>query len=100
MPVICVNGVEREMTPKEVVEYQEWVSALPAPPKRTIPKSVVSARLIAAGLIAPAMAALQSDPVAFARWISADKPVVDCDDPLALQLLKAIGANPDEILAP
>jgi len=71
----------------------------PHPPKRTVLKSVIVARLIAAGLVAAARAALEADAAAWGRWVASDRPAVNCDDPDALALLAAIGADPDAIMA-
>lgn len=69
-------------------------------PKRTIAKSVIVSRLIAANKIADAKRALDANPAAFARWFASDRPAINHDDPDAIALLKAIGADPTEILAP
>lgn len=71
----------------------------PHPPKRTVPKSVVVSRLIAAGMIVAAKAALEADPAAWARWVAPDRPVINHDDPDALALFAAIGADPEAIMA-
>lgn len=68
--------------------------------RRKVLKSVVVARLISAGKIGAAKAALESSPAAFARWFASDRPAVYFDDPDALALLSAIGADPDQIMAP
>ena len=52
----------------------------PEPGRRLLPKSTVTARLIAADLQGVAHTALMSDPVAFARWYSPDWPNVYADD--------------------
>lgn len=70
------------------------------PPKRLIPKSVIVSRLIAADRIADAKAALDANPAAFARWFASDRPAINHDDEDAIKLLRAIGADPDVILAP
>lgn len=69
-------------------------------PVRTIPKRIVIERLIAAGKIDAAYAALQSDPAAFAKWFAPGYEHVKVDDPAALALLAAIGADADAIMAP
>lgn len=70
----------------------------PIPPPQ-IAKSVVTARLIAAGKIDAAVAAILSNPSAFARWVAPDKPVINADDPEAIAMISAIGADPVTILA-
>lgn len=66
---------------------------------RKVAKSLITQRLIDAGMIAAAMSALQSDSAAYARWIAADQPAVNSDDAATLELLAAIGADPAVILA-
>lgn len=68
--------------------------------RRKVPKSVVTARLIAADKMAAAMQVLMADPDSFARWIAADQPAVYADDPAALALLEAIEADATAIMAP
>lgn len=63
-------------------------------------KSTVQARLIDAGKMEAAYAALTGNPVYFARWFAPDHPRVYCDDPDALVLLAAIGADAEVIMAP
>lgn len=72
----------------------------PHPPKRTVPKSMIIARLIAAGKIGDARAALDADAATYARWWAPDRPAINHDDPDALALLAAIGADPETIMAP
>lgn len=72
----------------------------PHPPKRTVPKSVIVSRLIEAGKIGAAYKALNSNPEYWARWVASDRPAINYDDPDALALLMAIGADPDVILGP
>lgn len=71
-----------------------------APPRQTVLKSIVQARIIAAGKMPDAYAALTSNPVYFARWFAPDRPEVYCDDPDAVGLVKALGLDPTVILAP
>lgn len=68
--------------------------------RRKVPKSLVVQRLTEAGKIGLAKAALESDPAAFARWFAPGHTYVFADDPDALALLAAIGANADSIMAP
>jgi hypothetical protein len=72
----------------------------PAPPRRMIRKSLVQQRLIDAGLMDDAYAALMAHPASFARWFAPDHPRVYADDVDAIALLAAIGANAEVILAP
>ncbi|RWM92872.1 MAG: hypothetical protein EOR84_18745 [Mesorhizobium sp.] len=62
------------------------------PPRQTVLKSLVQARIIEA--------ALTQNPVYFARWFAPDRPEVYCDDPDAILLVTALGLDPDAILAP
>lgn len=63
-----------------------------------LPKLVVVDRLIARGSLMAALAALNSDPVAKARWDAAVS--IARDDPAVMSLLQAIGEDPAVILAP
>jgi len=69
------------------------------PPRRMVRKSVVQARLIEAGKMDAAYVALTANPVYFARWFAPDRPEVFADDPDALLLLAAIGADAETIMA-
>lgn len=91
------NGRVVEMTEEEEAEFVSS-RAIPAPVRR-IPKSVITQRVIAAGKINEAFAALQSDPSAFARWFSPDAPDVASDNAEAIAFLQAIGCDPNVILA-
>lgn len=75
-----------------------WTSAPAVTP--TVLKSTVQARIIAAGKMDQAYAALITDKTKFARWFAPDRPVVNCDDPDAVALLTSIGLDPAVILAP
>jgi hypothetical protein len=68
--------------------------------RRMVRKSVVQARLIEAGKMNAAYAALTSNSAHYARWFAPDHPEVYADDPDAIALLQAIGADPEAILAP
>lgn len=73
----------------------------PAPaPRAMVLKSVVQARIIEAGKMQDAYAALTQNPIYFARWFAPDRPEVYCDDPDAILLVTALGLDPDAILAP
>ncbi|MDF2994685.1 MAG: hypothetical protein K0R27_322 [Xanthobacteraceae bacterium] len=69
------------------------------PPRRRLPKSLVQDRLIAAGKLDAAYAALTAHPASFARWFAPDHPEVYADDPDALELLAAIGADAAQVMA-
>lgn len=71
----------------------------PHPPKRMVLKSLIGARLIATGKIDAAKAALEANPAAWARWVAPDQPAIHHDDPDALALLAAIGADAPAIMA-
>jgi hypothetical protein len=68
--------------------------------RRRVLKSTVQQRLIDAGLMGKAYVALTANPVYFARWFAPDHPTVYADDPDALTLLDAIGADAAVIMAP
>lgn len=68
-------------------------------PRRLVPKGLIVERLIAAGKIEAARAALTTLSVADQeRWNA--KPAVYADDERARALLRAIDADPAVILAP
>jgi hypothetical protein len=71
----------------------------PAAPLRTVRKSVIVARLIAANKITAAVQAIMAKPDLFARWTAADRPEVRADDADTIAFLQAIGADPAAILA-
>jgi len=75
-------------------------AAVPPPPRRLIRKTLVKQRLIDLGLMDAAFGVLVSQPVCFARWFDMDYPEVYADDPDALALLEAIGADPAQVMAP
>ncbi|TIW49863.1 MAG: hypothetical protein E5V71_00485 [Mesorhizobium sp.] len=60
----------------------------------------MQARIIDAGKMSDAYAALTRNLVYFARWFAPDRPEVYCHDPDAVSLLQALGLDPDAILAP
>ncbi|MBX3583814.1 MAG: hypothetical protein KF810_18150 [Rhizobiaceae bacterium] len=68
--------------------------------RRKVRKSVVQARLIDAGKMDAAYAALTSNPTSFARWFAPDHPEVYADDQGAVALLGSIGADVGAIMAP
>lgn len=96
------NWIEEDgiTTLAEGVTFAEIYDRRAEVPKRTVLKSVIVSRLIAADKIADAKAVLDRNPSAFARWFASDRPAINHDDPDALALLRAIGADADVILAP
>lgn len=72
---------------------------VPVPVRRSLRKSLVQQRLIDAGKMDAAYAALTSNPTYFARWFAPDRPEVYADDTDALLLLSAIGADAGVIMA-
>lgn len=78
--------------------------AEPAPPdepvRRLVYKSVIIERLFKAGKLVAAKQALDSDVYNRERWYAPDRPGVYADDPDTLELLQAIGADAETILAP
>ena len=93
-----VDGKRVLMTPAEEAEFNA-TRAVDAGGPRQVPKSVVIQRLIDAGKINAAYAALAANPAAFARWFSPDLSTINSDNLEAIALLQAIGADPDVILA-
>jgi hypothetical protein len=106
-----LGGFDGAEPPSGAIEVQEapqdarqvWAdgawSAAPAV-RQLVLKSVVQARIIAAGKMGEAYAALTSNPVYFARWFAPDRPEVYCDDPDAAGLVQGLGLDPAVILAP
>ena len=95
-----LGGEQVAMSAEEEAAIRaEWEANAPQPVRRMIPKGIIVERLIAAGKIDAARAALAQISVADQeRWNA--KPAVYADDPRALALLRAIGADPAVILAP
>lgn len=92
-------GVTRIASESELDEVLAAYGLLGPTARRKVLKSVVQARLIEAGLMDAAKLALDSNSAFFARWFAPDRPEVYADDPDALMLLRAIGADPKEIMA-
>lgn len=90
-------GLAEELVASDTPELVAFLN--PPPPTRTVLKSVIISRLIDAGKIEAARAALDQDAAAYARWWAPDRPAINYDDPDALALLQAIGADPQVILA-
>ena len=87
--------------------YEAWLAAgntpdpyvAPPAPRCLVPKTAIVDRLQAAGKLAAARAALDAaDLYTRERWNTRD--AIFADDPTAIALLTAIGADPDAILAP
>ena len=73
---------------------------LPTPdpaPRRLIKKSVVQERVNAIGKLGTVLAALNSEPLYFARWFAPDWPNVYADDEGLLAVLTAVGCTEGEI---
>jgi hypothetical protein len=86
-------------TDQQVADALAAIDAQP-PPRRLVAKSLIISRLIEAGKIEAARAALEANASAYARWWAPDKPAIYADDPEAIALLQSIGADPAAILAP
>lgn len=93
-------GVTRIASESELDEVLAAYGLLGPTARRKVRKSVVQARLIDAGLMDAAKLALDSNSAYFARWFAPDHPEVYADDPDAIALLQAIGADPKSIMAP
>lgn len=89
-----VNGELLDMTPEEEAAF---IASRGEPERRKLPKSTVTGRLIAMGLAATVKAALDADPVAWARWVSPDWPEVYADDEGLISFLAAIGLTEQQI---
>lgn len=92
-------GITRIASESELDEVLAAYGFLGPTARRKVRKSIVQARLIEAGKMDAAYAALTQMPAEFARWFAPDRPEVYADDPAALMLLQAIGADPKEIMA-
>lgn len=88
--VALVDGV-----PTELLMLEES----PPPPRRMIPKSLVTQRVIDAGKIDQAMAMLQMDWAKFARWVAPDQPAVYFDDPDTVAMVEALELDSEVIMA-
>jgi len=104
---VAVGAASYQLQPDGTIAQVYATQAAPAAAPATIPKSVVVGRIIAAGnnaqgtaYIEVAKQALFANAAAFARWIAADHPVVNADDPDVIAMVKGIGLDPTVILAP
>lgn len=91
-----LNMTDEERTELGIVVLPE---PEPEPVRRLIAKSVVQERMHAAGKLSAVLAALQSQPIFFARWFAPDWPNVYFDDEGLLTVLAAIGCTEAEIAA-
>lgn len=91
-----VEMEDAEFLPRKAAQLKADHDALP----RLVPKSLIIKRLHEAGKLAAASAALNANLYLRERWYAPDRPAVYADDPEALALLAAIGADPAVILAP
>jgi hypothetical protein len=91
----------------ELTVPNQWLGAVrnadpdraPPPPPRTVPKSLVMARLTDAGKIHDAFTALMDDPALFVKWFSPDIQVVNSNDQDTIAFLNSLNVDPDAILA-
>lgn len=103
LPADVCEVVESHWTPELIAAWLAIRAAesteVPAVVRRMVPKSLVQSRLIAAGLMDDAHAALMASPVLFARWFAPDQPNVYADDPDAVAFLVALGADVEAVMA-
>lgn len=96
--------MNEDRVPTRIASHADLVDVLRragVPPYHRVPTYTIVTRLQAAGLVEIAMAALQSDAVAYARFFTADsRGGIDADAADVRAFLSAIGADPDAILAP
>lgn len=97
---VLKGGVVREMTPEETAQREADIAAAPDKlPRRYVPKYTILRRLQDADKLAAAFAAFdQLDRGRRELWHAAQD--IWSEDPDTLALLRAIGADPDVILAP
>lgn len=77
-----------------------WILEDEPPTRRMVAKSMVTQRVIDAGLIDQAMALLQMDWAKFARWVAPDQPAVYFDDADTVLMVETLGLDPGVIMAP
>lgn len=96
---IAAGGV-----PTRIASHEELVDVLRSanvPPYHKVSPYEVVKRLEASGLASDALAALQADPVAYARFFTSPaRGGIDADAADVRAFLTNIGADPDAILAP
>jgi len=96
-----LGSIEVPIAPDDASQIWNGSTWNPLPaPRAMVAKSVVQARIIDAGKMGQAYAALTGNPIYFARWFAPDHPAVYCDDPDAVGLVTALGLDPATILAP
>ena len=71
----------------------------PVPDRLQLPKSVVMARVNAAGKFDAVNAVFAQQPFLMFQWLSPDWPNVYADDPGLLQVLGAVGCTADQVAA-
>ena len=69
----------------------------PGLPDRPFKKSIVQERVNAIGKLGTVLAALNAEPLYFARWFAPDWPNVYADDEGLLAVLTAVGCTEGEI---
>lgn len=94
--------VSADATPDQRAALREFLLTFDAPPedivRRLVPKSIIVDRLHAAGKLDAAFAALNvADLYTRQRWET--RSAIYSDDPTAVALIRAIGADPAVILA-
>lgn len=93
--------IDGENAPFERALTEEELAALPAPivVRIQLPKSTVTARLIAMGKAAAVKAALDAAPALYFQWFSPDWPNVYADDQGLLDFLRGPLALTEEQVA-
>lgn len=82
-------------------ELGEVLRAANVPPFHRVSPYTIVTRLQAAGIAEIAMAALQQDPVAYARFFTAEsRGGIDADATDVRAFLAAVGADVDAVLSP
>lgn len=85
----------RDISPAELSTILADLNA----PARKVRKSIITARVTAAGKIDQAMSVLMSKPALFARWVASDRGDVNATDADTITFLQALGLDPAVILA-
>lgn len=96
---VTIDGVQYWVDAIGDEPTTQEIAAVLAPPRRLVSRGTIIERLQAAGKLDAARSALDAAPLYDReRWNSRD--AIYSDDPTALALLAAIGADPAAILAP
>lgn len=98
---VPVAQVPDGVTPTRIVSMGELIEVLRAAnvaPYHSVPTALIVDRLKAAGNFAAADAALKASADLFARFYT--RGYIYADNQEARQFLSAVGANPENILAP